>query len=163
MPSISSRLADGSTPSDGVTAKPVVPRSLPPLHLANPGMSSILRCPLPIMPTAATPDSLRQYQTGGQIPQYRLIPAPALTASPSTAVSSTPAKSLTGTLTTTASTSDLVTIAGVTSNSSVTLTPTNAIAAAMTGVYISGKPNNGQIAVTHPATAGGTFSIIAVN
>jgi hypothetical protein len=33
----------------------------------------------------------------------------------------------------------------------------------MTGVYISGKPNNGQIAVTHPATAGGTFSIIALN
>jgi hypothetical protein len=33
----------------------------------------------------------------------------------------------------------------------------------MTGVYISGKSNNGQITVTHPATAGGTFSIIAVN
>ena len=162
MPSISSRLADNSTPSEGITAKPVVPRSLPPLHLANPGMSSILRCPLPIMSTAATPDSLRQYQTGGQIPQYRLIPAPALTASPAAAVS-TPTPSLIGTLTTTASTSDLVTIAGVTSNSSVTLTPTNAIAAAMTGVYVSGKTNNGQIAVTHPATAGGTFRIIAVN
>jgi hypothetical protein len=51
---------------------------------------------------------------------------------------------------------------GVSASSFVSLTPTNSVAAAMTGVYISAK-NKNSITVTHPATAGGTFDVVVTN
>jgi len=62
-------------------------------------------------------------------------------------------------LTTTAATSDDVSIQGVTSSSHCAMTPTNSYAAAdSTGTYISSKKDN-QITVTHPANAGRKWDI----
>jgi hypothetical protein len=62
-------------------------------------------------------------------------------------------------LTTTAASSDSVSIKGATSSSHCTLTPTNASAAAdSTGTYVSSKTTN-QITVAHPASAGRTWDI----
>lgn len=38
---------------------------------AAPGISPVLRCPIPIL-TIPSPDNLRQYYSGGSIPQYRI-------------------------------------------------------------------------------------------
>jgi len=68
-----------------------------------------------------------------------------------------------GTLTTTAASSDPVSITGVLSTSHVSLQATNAAAATMVltspGVYVSAK-SAGSITVTHPTTAGATFDVI---
>ena len=44
---------------------------LPPPLEGQPTLNPFLRCPLP--PIAVTPDSLRQYYSGGQIPQFRIL------------------------------------------------------------------------------------------
>src|ERR1700690_624505 len=65
--------------------------------------------------------------------------------------------------TTTAATSDTVSVTGVTSSSFVALFPTNAIAAAMVaagGTYVS-SVSTGTVVVTHPNTSGATFDIVA--
>ena len=74
MPSIDSRLiahpseiADPSPPPSTSPGRPVAPN-------ADPGMSPVLRCPLPVL-TIPSPDNLRQYYSGGSVPQYR-FPAP---------------------------------------------------------------------------------------
>jgi hypothetical protein len=67
---------------------------------------------------------------------------------------------LVGVLTTTANTTDTVSIAGILSTSHVAMQPTNASAATMYGsTYVSAK-SAGSITVTHPATSGATFDII---
>lgn len=44
---------------------------LPQFPEGQPTKNPFLRCPMP--PVAITPDSLRQYYTGGQIPQFRIL------------------------------------------------------------------------------------------
>jgi hypothetical protein len=51
-----------------------------------------------------------------------------------------------------------VAVAGAVINSFVTVSPTNAIASLMLGVYAVIR-TSGQVTVYHPATAGGTFKI----
>lgn len=74
MPSIASRLLDPSQihlmdrPSSGA-----VPILHPPLPHPAPGMSTMLRCPMPNLSTPS-PDNLRQFYVGGSIPQYRIVP-----------------------------------------------------------------------------------------
>ena len=64
-----------------------------------------------------------------------------------------------GSLTTTNATTDTFTATGIISTCHVQLTPTNSSAATMyTSTYVSAK-NSGNIVITHPATAGGTFDI----
>ena len=64
------------------------------------------------------------------------------------------------TFTTTANTTDVVTLNGILSTSHVFLQPTNAAAATMyTSTYVSNKIA-GSITVTHPATASATFDIL---
>lgn len=65
-------------------------------------------------------------------------------------------------LTTTASTTDTVTLAGILSTSHVSLTPTNSTASTMyatSAPYVSSK-SAGSLVVTHPATANATFDLI---
>lgn len=84
MPTISSRLTDPPVLASGtpgvsvgsISAEPPAPS--PGLTQPAPVLSSILRCPLPTLGTASTPDGLRQYYAGGTIPQYRLNPPAAL-------------------------------------------------------------------------------------
>jgi hypothetical protein len=67
---------------------------------------------------------------------------------------------LIGTLTTTAATTDVVSITGILSTSHVSFTPTNAAAATMiASTYVSNKAE-GSITITHPATANATFDLI---
>lgn len=133
------------------------PISSSPANNPDPGMSPVLRCPLPIL-TIPSPDNLRQYYTGGAIPQYRFSPPqPISTATASVEANST-STVLTGSLTTTASTQDIVAVPGAKPNNFVAVSPTNAVAAAMTGVY-SAIQTAGQVTVYHPAAAGGTFNI----
>ena len=62
-------------------------------------------------------------------------------------------------LTTTAATSDNVSITGATSSSHCWLQPTNASAdTLLSGTYVSAKTTN-QITVTHAATSGATFDV----
>jgi hypothetical protein len=62
--------------------------------------------------------------------------------------------------TTTAATTDTVTLAGVPATSHAILQPTNSVAATMlTSTYVSAKAA-GSITVTHPVSAGATFDII---
>jgi hypothetical protein len=64
-------------------------------------------------------------------------------------------------LTTTSATSDTVSIPGFVATGHVSLTATNATAAAMiASVYVSAKAAN-SITVSHPITSGGTFDIVA--
>jgi len=73
------------------------------------------------------------------------------------------AKVAVGSLTTSASTSDTVTIYGATPYSYVSLTPTNSAAAADLAsgrVYVSAKGTN-AVTIAHSATAGETFDILA--
>jgi hypothetical protein len=68
---------------------------------------------------------------------------------------------LAASFTTTANPTDTVTLPGFLSGGHVSLTPTNGIAAGMSGsVYVSTK-SNGSFIVTHPSTANGTFDVIA--
>lgn len=121
-------------------------------------ISPVLRFPLPnLSPPSA--DNLRQYYAGGMVPQYRFSPPTAIYAGFQQSATSSSFTSISGTLTTSASDSDVVNLSGFTANSQVSLTPTNAVAAAMTGVYISNK-TAGRFTVNHPATSGGTFDII---
>lgn len=66
---------------------------------------------------------------------------------------------LTASLTTTAATSDTVTVTGMTSSGHCSLTPTGSTAAADTSRYVSAKATN-SVTVTHAATAGETFDLI---
>ncbi len=45
--------------------------SLPPMTEFQPKYNPYIRCPLP--PISVTPDSLRQYYVGGQVPQFRVL------------------------------------------------------------------------------------------
>lgn len=86
MPSIASRLdTNPSTPASSNVRE--VQRFSGPLgsNPAAPVLSTILRCPLPVVGASSTSDNLRQYYAGGTIPQYRLTPAVPLSASPKTA------------------------------------------------------------------------------
>lgn len=65
-----------------------------------------------------------------------------------------------GSLTTTANATDVVSITGILATSHVSITPTNSVAATMSGaVYVSAK-SAGSITVAHPSTAGATFDLI---
>jgi hypothetical protein len=44
---------------------------LPAMREGQPTKNPFLRCPMP--PVAVTPDSLRQYYVGGQVPQFRIL------------------------------------------------------------------------------------------
>ena len=69
--------------------------------------------------------------------------------------------SVVASLTTTANTSDIVTIPGFVSSGHVSLTATNSSAASMiASTYVSVKAT-GQITIAHPSTAGATFDIVA--
>ena len=72
MPTIASRLRPDLPPSAGIPA-PVSNPPSPPLAPAAPVMNSMLRSPLPNLVVTSS-DSLRQYYTGGQVPQYRFPP-----------------------------------------------------------------------------------------
>lgn len=72
----------------------------------------------------------------------------------------TSATAIPASLTTTAATSDNVTITGMTASGHCILQPTNASAdTLLTGTFVSAKAAN-QITVTHAATAGATFDIL---
>jgi hypothetical protein len=73
MPSIASRLVDHPSEIVNQSAAPVPGLGMPAAPAAAPGMSTVLRCPLPIL-TTPSPDNLRQYYSGGSIPQYRINP-----------------------------------------------------------------------------------------
>ena len=78
MPSIASRIVNDSKLALGAgSARPPSGQNLPPLFHHVP-VSPILRCPMPILVSASTPDSLRQFRAGGQIPQYRITPPASL-------------------------------------------------------------------------------------
>ena len=74
MPSIASRLTDPSSVAIPARTQPGPNNGLPPLAPVAPGLSNVLRCPMPILATASTPDALRQFYAGGTIPQYRINP-----------------------------------------------------------------------------------------
>ena len=61
-------------------------------------------------------------------------------------------------LTTTAATSDTVTVSGLTTAGHCWYVPTNSVSAGFTGVYID-TPAAGSVTINHPAVAGGIFSI----
>ena len=156
MPSIDSRLiahpseiADPSPPPSTSPGRPVAPN-------ADPGMSPVLRCPLPVL-TIPSPDNLRQYYSGGSVPQYR-FPAPPPISTVLSQTGTTTQTTFSGSLITTANAQDTVAVAGATPNSFITVSPTNSVAAGMTGVYAK-IVTSGQVVVHHPSTAGGTFNI----
>jgi hypothetical protein len=62
-----------------------------------------------------------------------------------------------GTITTTAATSDALSVTGISASSHVFWVPLNASAAAMTGLALS--PTTDTITLTHPVTAGAIFDI----
>jgi hypothetical protein len=67
---------------------------------------------------------------------------------------------ITSSFITTSAASDNVSIAGVTSSSHCTLTPTDSTAGGMVvGTFVSAKTTN-QITVVHPTTSGGSFDIL---
>lgn len=68
---------------------------------------------------------------------------------------------VTGSLTTTANTSDVVSIVGIIPTSHVSLQPTNSAASTMyTSTYVSAK-SSGTVTISHPATSGATFDILS--
>lgn len=62
--------------SEITTAKPFVPAERLPAPSGDqqPFYNAMIRCPLP--PVSVTPDSLRQFFTGGKVPQVRLLSPP---------------------------------------------------------------------------------------
>ena len=70
MPSIASRLV-ARPPEVIVPSFPATSSYNPAAASAAPGLSPVLRCTLPIL-TTPSPDNLRQYYSGGSIPQYRI-------------------------------------------------------------------------------------------
>lgn len=76
MPSISSR----TVPLDREVYHPVaaLPSPAPPQESLSPSLNTTMRCPLP--PIYAATDNLRQFYTGGQTPQYRVLPVTPLSA-----------------------------------------------------------------------------------
>ena len=156
MPSISSRLGDANARLE----VPIVGggSSAPPI-ITSP-ISPTLRSPMPNL-SPPSPDNLKQYAFNGVIPQYRITPPGFINAQGGGTNSSSSSSSLTGSITTTGTTTTTISIVGVTSNSQVSITPTNSVAAAMTGVYAT--PSLNRITITHPATPGGTFSIIVAS
>ena len=164
MPSIASRIVMNPTGGQPPTAgpqNPLGPSGPGPTPVASPPLSTVLRCPLPVVGTSSTPDSLRQYYAASVIPQYRFNPPAPLSASNQGSTGASSSSPLSTTLTTAASISTTVSLSGITTGSKVSLTPTNSIAAAMTGVYVVASLN--KITVFHPATLGGTFSIIVAS
>ena len=159
MPPINTRIATRPVvQANRPESAPAQAKGGPSLPSASPYQSTTLRSPLPnIVPPS--PDNLRQYYVGGNLPQYRFTPPPSLDSNSATPISVTTPAPLTAVLTTTANTTDTISIVGVMSTSTVSLTATNSVAAAMAGVYVSAKFKN-SITVTHPATAGGTFDVI---
>lgn len=158
MPSISSRLSD--LPSEPqVSGSASSSPSGPPIGSSS-AVSTTLRSPMPNL-SPPSPDNLKQYAFNGLIPQYRITPPSPINAQGGRTNSSSSTSSVTGSIITGNTTSTTVSLVGVTSNSQVSLTPTNAVAAAMTGVYAT--PSLNRITVTHPASAGGTFSIIVAS
>lgn len=79
MPSISSRIAANPPPASS-SPSPVLLQK-PPLPVAAPTISSTLRSPLPNLVVTSS-DSLRQFYSGGQIPQYRFSPVKPLAQNP---------------------------------------------------------------------------------
>lgn len=67
-----------------------------------------------------------------------------------------------GSFTTTAVTADTVPLSGCTALSHVWVEATNTTAAALTGVFVTGKTTN-QFTLNHSATAGGTFDIFCTS
>ena len=64
--------------------------------------------------------------------------------------------------TTTAATSDNVSVPGMLVNGHCRLQATNSVSAAMSGVYVSNKTTD-QITVTHPVTASGNFDVMCTS
>jgi hypothetical protein len=73
MPTITDSLSADTSRYQSVEI-PVGGTNLPPLNEGQPTINPYLRCPLP--PISVTPDSLRQYYVGGQIPQFRILTPP---------------------------------------------------------------------------------------
>jgi len=76
-----------------------------------------------------------------------------------------PSPLLVGSLVATANTQDTITIPGALPTSSVSLTATNPVAAAMLAsgdTYVSAKGTN-EITITHSPIAGATFDIVVAN
>ncbi len=46
--------------------------SLPPTQMLDPGLNTMIRCPLPPIYQVST-DNLRQFYQGGQVPQFRIL------------------------------------------------------------------------------------------
>jgi hypothetical protein len=68
-------LAEATAPRDMTAYAPAPaqpPIAGPYTPAFPPDIDPFLRCPLP--PVQATPDSLRQFYRGGQIPQRRILP-----------------------------------------------------------------------------------------
>jgi hypothetical protein len=76
MPSIASRLV--ARPPEVIVPSSSTTSSYNPVGASSaPGLSPTLRCPLPIL-TTPSPDNLRQYYSGGSIPQYRINTPPSI-------------------------------------------------------------------------------------
>jgi hypothetical protein len=76
MPSIKDSVAADTSRYEPVdTAVGIGGRAgFPPVIEGQPTLNPFLRCPMP--PISVTPDSLRQYYSGGQIPQFRVLTPP---------------------------------------------------------------------------------------
>ena len=160
MPTIASRLSDSPATLAPLSSPSSMQVAAPPIGNSS-AVSTTLRSPMPNL-SPPSPDNLKQYAFNGLIPQYRITPPGFINAQGggTNSSSSSSSSSLTGSITTTGTTTTTISIVGVTSNSQVSITPTNSVAAAMTGVYAT--PSLNRITITHPATPGGTFSIIVV-
>jgi len=159
MPTIASRLSDSPATLAPLSSPSSMQVAAPPIGNSS-AVSTTLRSPMPNL-SPPSPDNLKQYAFNGLIPQYRITPPGFINAQGGGTNSSSSSSSLTGSITTTGTTTTTISIVGVTSNSQVSITPTNSVAAAMTGVYAT--PSLNRITITHPATPGGTFSIIVVS
>lgn len=87
MPILSSRLTSPTIPQ--YTEESAAPRPQP--HIPTPPINPLLRCPLPNI-SPPSPDNLRQFYLGGNVPQYRFSPPPPINnneSAPSTATTTT--------------------------------------------------------------------------
>lgn len=88
--------------------EPVEPKgqkAMPPMVDFQPVYNPYIRCPLP--PISVTPDSLRQYYVGGQVPQFRVLTPPNTSNNTSTTV----VKTVSGTTSTTSTGNTETTVA----------------------------------------------------